>query len=63
MVAMKATARKLAVIFYNVLTKGIEFVEQGLIRYQQQYEAQLRQRLQKQAQRLGLTLVPVAPVH
>ena len=63
MVAMKATARKLAVIFYNVLTKGMEFVEQGLIRYQQQYEAQLRQRLQKQAHRLGLMLVPVTPVH
>ena len=63
MVAMKATARKLAVIFYNVLTKGIHFVEQGLLRYQQQYEAQLRQRLQKQAQRLGLALVPLTSVH
>jgi len=33
--AIKATARKIAVIFYNVMTKGIEFVEQGIKLYEQ----------------------------
>jgi len=31
--AIKATARKIAVIFYNVMTKEIEFVEQGIKLY------------------------------
>ena len=33
--AIKATARKIAVIFNNVMTKGIEFVEQGIKLYEQ----------------------------
>lgn len=33
--AIKATARKIAVIFYNVMTKGIEFAEQGIKLYEQ----------------------------
>jgi hypothetical protein len=33
-------------------------VEQGLIKYQQTYEEHLRQRLEKQAKKLGLSLVP-----
>lgn len=33
--AIKAIARKIAVIFYNVMTKGIEFVEEGIKLYEQ----------------------------
>ena len=57
-VAIKATARKLAVIFYNIMTKGFDYVEQGLIKYQQTYEEHLRKYLEKQAKKLGLSLVP-----
>jgi transposase len=57
-VAIKATARKIAVMFYNIMTKGFDFVEQGLKKYQETYEIHLRKRLEKQAKKLGLTLVP-----
>ncbi|MCL4547772.1 MAG: transposase, partial [Bacteroidetes bacterium] len=39
--AIKATARKIAVIFYNVMTKGIEFVEQGIKQYEPAYRSLL----------------------
>ena len=58
-IANKATARKIAVLYYRVLTKGIEFVEQGLIAYQQKFKEQQIKRVQKQAERLGLKLMPV----
>lgn len=58
MVAIKATARKIAVVFYNIMTKGFDFVEQGLIKYQETYDAHLRKRLEIQAKKLGLSLVP-----
>ncbi len=57
-VAIKATARKIAVMFYNSLTKGFDFVEQGLKKYQETYEIHLRKRLEKQVKILLLTLVP-----
>jgi len=56
-VAIKATARKIAVLYYNVMTKGIEFVEQGLILYQQKFKEQQIKRLQKQAKHFGLQLI------
>lgn len=39
-IAIKAGARKLAIAYYNCLTKGIDYVEQGV----KNYEEQLRQR-------------------
>ena len=56
LVAIKATARKLAVLYYRVMTEGIDYVEQGLIAYQQKYKEQQIRRLQKQAKHLGLLL-------
>ncbi len=61
-VAMKAVARKLAVIFYNIMTKGIHFVETGLQRYQERYQQHLLHNLEKQARKLGMTIQP-AVVH
>ncbi len=55
---IKVTARKIAVIFYNIMTEGSDYVDQGFIKYQQKYEEHLRKRLEKQAKMLGLTLVP-----
>jgi hypothetical protein len=39
-IAIKAGARKLALAYYNALTKGTDYVEQGI----KQYEDQIRQR-------------------
>lgn len=58
--AIKATARKIAVIFYNVMTKGIEFVEQGIKLYEQKIKERQLKYLHKQAKRFGLTLSPQA---
>lgn len=40
LVANKATARKIAVIYYNIMTKGFDYVEQGLIKYQNNFKEQ-----------------------
>lgn len=58
LVANKATARKIAVIYYNVMTKGYDYVEQGLIQYQKKYKEQQIKRIKKQAGYLGLQLIP-----
>jgi len=60
-VAIKATARKIAILFYNIMTKGIEFVEKGVLAYQQKVKEQQLKRLQKQARQLGLKLMPMNP--
>ena len=40
MVAIKATARKLAVLYYRIMSEGLDFVERGLISYQQKFKEQ-----------------------
>jgi hypothetical protein len=59
LVANKALARKLAVLFWRVMVKGIDYVEYGL----QQYEAKVletKQRsLRRLARQLGQQLVPM----
>nr|MBA3814539.1 transposase [Alphaproteobacteria bacterium] len=59
--AVTATARKIAVIFYSMLTKGTEYVEAGLQYYETQYKERVLKSLQKRAQELGCMLVPVPP--
>jgi hypothetical protein len=63
MVAIKALARKIALLFYNTMTKGLVYVEQGINKYQEQYQQQLLKNLSKQAQKLGMELVPATVVH
>ncbi len=58
-VALKATARKIAVLYYNLMTKGHDFVEQGIIKYQQRFKEQQLVRLHKQAKSFGFQLTPV----
>ena len=60
-VAIKATARKLAILFYNVLTKGWDYVEKGLEAYEKEYQEQTVKRLSKAAQAHGFQLVPTKP--
>jgi transposase len=59
-VANIATARKLAVLYYNTLKHGLGFVEQGLAAYEQHYKLHSLRRLQAAARRMGMTLVPHA---
>lgn len=57
--ALKATARKLAVLYYRIMTKGLAFVEHGIEIYQEKFKAQQLRLLQKRAKSLGVQLVPV----
>jgi transposase len=57
--ALKATARKIAVLYYRIMTKGIAFVEQGIELYQQKLIEQQKQYLLKKATSLGFKLIPV----
>ena len=59
MIAIKATARKIAVLYYNVMTKGIEFVEKGIMAYQQKVKEQRLKYISKQAKQLGYSLAPM----
>ena len=56
-VANVACARKIAILFYNALKFGLQYVEQGLESYEQKYREQSIKRLKKTAQRLGFALV------
>ena len=62
MIAIKATARKLAVMFYNLMTKGLDYVEQGVKQYEEQYRVQMTRYLSKKAADLGFTIVPLEMV-
>lgn len=61
-VANVATARKLAVLYYNTLRYGLSFVEEGLQAYEQHYREQSVRRLQAAARKFGLALTPLANV-
>jgi transposase len=57
MIAVKATARKIAVYFYNLLTKGVQFVEEGIRRYEQRYTEQQEKYLQRKASEIGYVMI------
>jgi transposase len=57
-VAIKAMARKLACWIYRMVTKGMDFVENGIKQYEQQLNKQKIKWLQKQASALNLQLLP-----
>jgi transposase len=58
-IAMMATARKLAVQYYNLIKHGVQFVEQGIKQYEEKQKSKLEQFLFKKAQELGYQLVAV----
>lgn len=60
MIANKATARKLATMYYNVLTEGLSYVEEGINRYNQRYTQSVLRSLAKKAKQFNLQLVPLA---
>lgn len=57
-VANVATARKLAVLFYNFLRHGLDYVERGLAHYEEQFKARTVARLNHTAKKLGFILSP-----
>ncbi|MEL7339439.1 MAG: IS110 family transposase [Bacteroidota bacterium] len=55
-IAIKALARKLAVLFYHAMTKGIKYVEKGIEQYQRQVQQQKIKAFLKQAELYGLPI-------
>jgi transposase len=58
-IAIKATARKLAVQYWRLIVKGADFVEKGLEVYEAILKEQKKRRLEKLAFELNMELVPV----
>ena len=56
-IAIKAGARKLAIAYYNALTKGIEYVEQGTKKYEEQIKQREKASLFKLAKKHNFELV------
>ena len=56
-VAYKAGGRKLAEAYYNVLTKGTDYVEQGVRKYEQQVAQREKGILKKLAKKHNMQLI------
>ncbi len=57
-IAIKATARKLAVQYWRLMVKGVSFVEHGVSKYQEQLIKQKQKYLNKLAVEFDMILVP-----
>jgi transposase len=55
--AVTATARKLAVLFYNTLRYGTEYQDAGAEYYEEQYRQRVLSNLRRRAQTMGFELV------
>jgi transposase len=60
-VAIVATARKLAVLYWQVMTHGLAYVETGLAQYAKQMAERNERHLRRQAAKLGFALRPLQP--
>jgi transposase len=59
--AVTATARKLAILFYNALRFGMRYVDPGVSAYEDRYRQRVIHNLQRRAKSLGFTLVAASP--
>lgn len=57
MKAITATAHKLAIIIYNMLRHGVEYVESGQAYYDEKYRERIIKNLKKKAAELGMSLI------
>src|SRR5262249_31929265 len=55
--AVTATARKLAILFYNALRFGMAYVDPGTSYYEERYRQRVLDSLRRRAQHLGFALV------
>jgi transposase len=58
--AVTATARKLAVLFYNTLRHGLDYSDPGASYYEERHRQRVVQNLERRAKQLGFTLEPAA---
>jgi len=56
-VAIKAVARKLAVLYWKLFVKGLDYVEKGIEKYQEKIINTKKKNLIKMASKLGLSVV------
>lgn len=59
--AVTATARKLAVLFYNALRFGMAYADPGADHYEQQYRRRVIHQLHRRAREMGFSLVQENP--
>jgi len=59
--AVTATARKLAILFYNALRYGMTYVDPGVSAYEERYRQRVIHNLQRRAKSLGFTLTATPP--
>lgn len=57
--AITATAHKLAVILYNMLKTGKEYIESGAEYYEENHKARCIKNLERRAKQFGLMLMPL----
>ena len=55
--AVTATARKLAVLFYNARRFGLAYVDPGVQYYESRYRERVVESLQRRARQMGFTLI------
>jgi transposase len=61
--AIKATAHKLALVFYAMLKKQTEYRDPGVDYYEVRYRQSVLNSLSRKAASLGFTLLPIQEVH
>jgi transposase len=57
--AVTATARKIAVLFYNTLRFGMSYHDPGAAAYEERHRTRVLANLQRRAKTLGFTLAPM----
>lgn len=62
-IAIKATARKLAELFYRAVTKGLEYVEKGIEKYELQIKQTQLKSLMNKARELNMVIIPAEIEH
>ena len=59
--AITATARKMAVLFYNTLRHGMDYADPGASYYEERYRQRVLANLKRRAKALGYALQEIAP--
>jgi transposase len=59
--AHTATARKVAVLFYNAVRHGMEYLDPGASSYETRYRTRVVNNLHRRAKAFGFVLQPMEP--